>query len=261
MPLPYLAAELKRADPDLYLLSLFAPAERREAIWALFLFKCEIAKTRGAVSDMTLGLIRLQWWRDEIGKIYSGGDGGQNPILSTLAPVIHERNLPREHFETLIYAHEFDLEDVSPANLEGLRHYADFTTTPMLLLAQQIAGDVVEEGATREIAINYGLLQIVRRVPELLVQRRCYLPQDALTALNLTPQKICDFNHKAEIIQILHLIQPIFTPYRKLNPVLLRKFSALTQIVLKQLKKNGFDVFEGEGAINPPFLALRLTLA
>lgn len=260
MPLPYLADALKKVDPDLYLLSLFAPAERREALWALFLFKYEIAKTRSAVSDTTLGLIRLQWWRDEIGKIYAGGDGGQNPILSTIAPVIREKGLPREHFETLIYAHEFDLEDVAPANLEGLRHYADFTTTPMLVLALLIAGENAEGGDVKEIAIAYGLLQIMRAIPTLLAQRRCYLPQDILISMGLTPQKIIDINHKKEVIEVLKLIQPTAILNQKANSTLLRKFSAFNQIMLNHLRKNGFDVFSAKGQAFPAFLALKLAL-
>lgn len=261
MPLPYLAAQLRQADPALYLLSLFAPADRREAIWALFLFKHEIAKVRVSVSETTLGLIRLQWWRDEIAKIYAGETGGQNPILSTLAPAIKKHDLPHEHFETLIYAHEFDLEDMAPPNREGLRHYADFTTTPLLLLALQIAGEREQEGAIRQIAIDYALLEIVRRVPEMLAQRRCYLPQDDLAALNLAPQKVIDFNHKKEIVEIVSAIVLTITSYRKADSALLRKFSAFNEIMLNYLMKNDFDVFSVKVQALPPFLALRLAFS
>ncbi len=261
MPLSYLAAELRAADPDRYLLSLFAPADRRDDLWALYLFNYEISKTRDVVSDTTLGLIRLQWWRDEIGKIYTGGDGGKNPVLSTLAKAVKAYDLSQDDFNTLIYAHEFDLEDVAPANLEGLHHYADFTTTPLTSLTMKICGESADQDEIRRISVEYAVLRLIRSVPYMLSHRRCLLPQDALISLNLTPQKLFDFNHKSEIIQILQLIQPLTDSYRKPKNVTLRKLLKFSQIYLKQLRKYEFDVFRAECQAEPPFLALRLLMA
>lgn len=258
MPLPYLAAELRVADPDLYLLSLFAPKERRESIWALFLFKHELARTRAAVSDVTLGLIRLQWWREEIGKIYEGGSGGQNPILSTLAPVIRAYDLPIEDFETLIYAHEFDLEDVAPANMDGLCHYVDFTTTPLFSLALKILGETETKENIQKIAIEYGLLSVVRNVPSMLMQRRCYLPQDMLDSKGLSLGKLFDSNHKDDILQILGAMFLLICLYQNVNSAFLNKILKSNRIWLSFLKKNEFDVFDARVQRAPPFLALRL---
>jgi phytoene/squalene synthetase len=261
MPLPYLAAELRAADPYLYLLSLFARADRREALWALFLFKCEIAKTRGAVSDTTLGLIRLQWWRDEIGKIHQKSNTencGKSPILSTLARAVRTYDLPLEDFETLIYAHEFDLEDVAPANVEGLHHYADFTTTPLFKLALKIMGEEVAEEDIRKASINYGLLHIIRNVPVTLGQGRCYLPEDLIVAQGLTPQKIINSNHKEDVIKILLDITILNICIRYDNCHFFNKILAFNCIYLKFLMKNGFDVFSAKVQAGPPFFAVRL---
>ena len=48
---------VQRHDPDRYLLSLFAPARHRAALWALYAFNHEIAKTREVVTETTMGLI------------------------------------------------------------------------------------------------------------------------------------------------------------------------------------------------------------
>src|SRR5688572_600358 len=136
--LSYCGQHVRGNDPDRFLLSMFAPPERREALWALFAFNHEIAKTREVVSETQLGLIRLQWWRDAITKIYEGGDVPEHEILKVLAPAILEHNLSRDHFNTLVYAREFDLENVCPANMDGLLSYADFTSTPLMNLALKI---------------------------------------------------------------------------------------------------------------------------
>jgi len=261
MPLSYLAAELRKADPDRFLLSLFAPKRAREALWALYLFNHEIAKTRDVVSDTTLGLIRLQWWRDEIAKLYGGGTGGQNQILSTLGQAIRAYDLPRENFETLIYAREFDLEDLPPENMDGLRHYADFTTSPLTSLSLKIVGESATDDEIREISVNYALLGIIRSVPFMILRRRCFLPLDKILGQNITLEKLLDTNQKAAIVEIIKSIAPLTQPYRKPRSAFLSKMQTMNKIYLKQLRKNNFDVFEPKMQIAPPLLALRLLIA
>lgn len=261
MPLSYLAAELRKADPDLYLLSLFAPADRREALWALFLFNHEISKTRSVVSDTTLGLIRLQWWRDEIAKLYTGGPCGQNPVLSTLEDAIKKYDLPQSDFETLIYAHEFDLEDVAPANMDGLYHYADFTTTPLLSMALKIAGEEVAVEDIRVIAIDFSLLRLIRATPFMLAHRQCLLPEDLLSEKGMNAQKICDSNSKDIVVQLLKVIKPVSKTNKRIKSSFLRKFLNYNRIYLKYLDQMGFDVFSARGQSVPPFLALRLAVS
>src|SRR5579871_3364824 len=62
----YCEDTVRRYDRDRYRLALSQRPDRRPALFALFAFNHEIAKTREVVSDPTLGLIRLQWWRDAI---------------------------------------------------------------------------------------------------------------------------------------------------------------------------------------------------
>lgn len=261
MDASFLAAELKKADPDRYLLSLFAPARARQALWALFLFNHEIAKTRSMVTDTTLGLIRLQWWRDEIAKICHGGTGGQIPVLSTLAPAIHAHNLPQAWFDGLIYAREFDLEDVTPETWDGVKNYADFVTTPLNRLALKIIGEHAGDKEIRGISTNFGLLEILRSVPLLLTERRFYLPQEWLREKNLTVQNVFDFNCKAQIVEMIERAHSLITPYRKPESRFLSLTQRMTCIWLDRLKESGFDVFFAKMQIEPPFIALRLSLS
>lgn len=263
MPLPYLAAELRQSEPDLYLLSLFAPADRREALWALFLFKREIAKTRSAVSDTTLGLIRLQWWRDEIGRLYQSRDMancGKSPILSTLAKAVQDYDLPLEYFETLIYAHEFDLEDVAPANMDGLHHYADFTTTPLFKLALKIVGQDVDDASVRAAGVNFGLIYMIRNLPVTLAQRRCYLPEDLLRANDVTPQTVLDMDCRMQIVNILHSFKFLEMSKIKASAPFFKNILSFNKIQQKFLKKNDFDVFDQKTLAGPQLLALRILL-
>ena len=64
--LSYCGQEVRKYDKDRFLTALFAPADRREALFALYAFNLEIAKTREVVTEPVLGQIRLQWWYDAI---------------------------------------------------------------------------------------------------------------------------------------------------------------------------------------------------
>ena len=108
-----------KEDKDRYLLSLFAPKEVRGALWALFAFNAEISKTRSVVTETSIGLMRLLWWREGVQELYND-QCRDNPVLKALKIVIEEYKLPLKLFEDLTYAREFDLEGIAPANIEGL---------------------------------------------------------------------------------------------------------------------------------------------
>ena len=59
-------ALVRAQDKDHFLTSLFAPAERRSYLFALYAFAIEIARVRTLVKEPMAGTIRLQWWLEAI---------------------------------------------------------------------------------------------------------------------------------------------------------------------------------------------------
>lgn len=258
--LSYCGQLVKTHDPDRYLLSMFAPSSAREDVWALFAFHYEIAKTREVVSESTLGLIRLQWWRDEITRIYSGHISSHE-VLGPLGVAIKRHELPKEHFETLLYAREFDLEDVSPANPEGLMNYADFTGTPLLKLLTKICGGDESAEPAQLIAINYGLVGLMRAVPSHARQGRCFLPEDLMQKYGLEKEKL--FAHAPQegmSSLVKECLEKGYHGGAKPNLAILKAYSALAEIYLRQIKALEYDVFSSKMKIEPSFKVLRLVL-
>ena len=105
---------MRRHDRDRFLTALFAPVERREALFALYAFNFEVAKTREVVQQVLLGHIRLQWWREAIGEIYSGGPVRRHEVVDPLAEAIRRLALSRDWFDRLIAARAADLDDAPP---------------------------------------------------------------------------------------------------------------------------------------------------
>src|SRR5258706_7401227 len=75
------AALVRRHDRDRYQTVLFAPAARREALFALYAFNYEIARVRESVTEPMLGQIRLQWWRANIAAASEGSPVRHHPVV------------------------------------------------------------------------------------------------------------------------------------------------------------------------------------
>jgi len=91
--LAYCAELVRQADRDRFVASLFAPAEKREALYGLYAFNAEIARVREAAHAALPGEIRLQWWSDVIAG-ERGGEARANPVAAALLTVMERYRLP-----------------------------------------------------------------------------------------------------------------------------------------------------------------------
>jgi len=259
-PLTYCGEQVRKYDPDRFLISMFFAPEQREALWALFAFNHEIAKTREVVSETQLGLIRLQWWRDAISRFYDEGVVLQHEVLEPLCEAIKRYDLPLEHFETLLYAREFDLEDVLPTNMEGLLNYIDFTTSPLLKLAVQVTGGQGDQEPVQSAAINQGLTGILRAVPFHAVQRRCYLPQSLVGEFDL---KLGDLYEGREVPALKDIVMACLKEYVsdvQADSRFLRLCVSLGDMYRAKIAACGGDVRDSRMRVPPKFMAFRLFL-
>lgn len=175
------ARAVRQLDRDRFGTVLFAPPDRREALFVLYAFNLEIARARELVREPLLGRIRLQWWRDSLDKVYAGADGG-SPLARSLGEVISRHRLPQPEFESLLTARETDMDSEPPADLAALEAYAEGTGATVTRLAVKVLGGE-GEGATaaaRHVGIAWALTGLLRAVPFHAAQRRLYLPQDLL---------------------------------------------------------------------------------
>ncbi len=256
--LSYCGDLVHKAEPDLFLLSMFVHAEKREDLWALFAFHHEIAKTRDVVSESTLGLIRLQWWRDAIGSIYEKNYVEAHEVLKPLAAAIEEYDLPREHFDKLIYAREFDLENVSPGNVEGLLNYCDFTTAPLFELAVQIMGDDPKQYVIQPIAMNYSLAQTLRSAPRFVQNGRLMLPEDLCVKHGITLDNFFEESSADGVKAVIEKAMDGALERVETEQVFLKGAQALSEIYSKNLKSNDFNVLSEKLNVDPPFKMLLL---
>jgi phytoene synthase len=185
------ARELRRHDNDRYLTALFAPAERREGLMALYVFNLEVAKTAELVSEPMLGRIRLQWWRDSLEALYAGAPR-QHYVITPLARVVETAGLPRALFERIIDAREFDLERRAPRSMVELETYVEGTSSTLIELALVALGEKSGQAArmARPVGLAYGLVGLVRAVPSHAAQKRLYIPEDVIVEVGLERRRL-----------------------------------------------------------------------
>lgn len=246
-----------RDDPDRYLASLFAPRAARPAIWALLAFNQDIARVRDNVTDPNLGYIRLQWVREQIDHIYAGKDALAGPVYAALRAVIQIHDLPRNLFDVLINAREFDLGARGPETVEELIDYADQTTTPLLALCAQIILPFQGEDNLSNIALAYALIGLVRASEFHLDTRGWHMIPSGGNVADIV-------KFAGEYLQGREASVPTDpSPCQGEGrvgdlPAMIRAMAAITDIHARRLEKAGFDVQSHTLTIPPPFLALRV---
>lgn len=259
-------------DPDRYLLAMLAPAPVREALFALYAFNVEIARTRELVSEAPLGEIRLQWWRDGMEALYAGNEL-QHGIGDALAEAISKYGLSRTHFDRLIDARSGDLDDKAPQTIDALLSYAENTAAPLVALGLEVLGNRTIEAlaAARDAGIAWSLIGLVRALPFHLRAHREYLPQEltqryGVKASDLHDIKASDSLNQA-IKELADLIVFHISSARKKRsavgssavPVFLQVRFA--ELHVKRLSKLGFDPFNAALIAPIPLVTWRLILS
>jgi NADH dehydrogenase [ubiquinone] 1 alpha subcomplex assembly factor 6 len=180
---------VRRHDRDRYQTALFAPFDRREALFALYAFNYEVARVRESVTQPMLGQIRLQWWREVIEAAYAGAPVRRHEVVQPLVAAIGEFGLSRAHFERIIDTRERDLADTPPPDLAALEDYVEGTSATLVLLALEILDVRTEaaEAAGHEVGIAYALAGVIRAIPVRARAGRSYLPADLVAKAGLDP--------------------------------------------------------------------------
>jgi 15-cis-phytoene synthase len=175
----YCADLVRVADRDRFVASLFAPAEHRGALHALYAFNIEVARVREAAREPLPGEIRLQWWRDVVNG-ERGDEANANPVASALLDVIKRHQLASSKLSALIDAHRFDLYDEPMARLADLEAYANDTSSALISLAAQSLAGIAAEQAAASAGIAYAIAGLLRAFPLHAARRQLYVPIELL---------------------------------------------------------------------------------
>lgn len=196
-------ALVRAADKERFLAGLFAPADQRRHLYALYAFNAEIARVREVIRTPMAGEIRLQWWRDALSGAATTqadratnhplqGDVRANPVADALLATIATCSLPIEPLLALIEARSFDLYDDPMPSLDALYGYVRKTSSSLIALAALILGgpDPIATGLAGPAGIGLGLTRLMQAFPVHAARRQLYLPLELLDLYGAAPADI-----------------------------------------------------------------------
>jgi phytoene synthase len=175
------AALVREADRDRYLATLFAPADRRDALFALYAFNVEIARVRDVAREPLPGEIRLQWWREVLAG-ERDGEAAAHPVAAALRETLARYGFVAAPLLELIEARTFDLYDEPMATVADLELYGIRTQSPVFAMASGIlgAGKAPPELFTLDAGVAYMIAAMLSQLGRHASRRQLYLPLEVL---------------------------------------------------------------------------------
>lgn len=185
------AALVREADRDRYLAALFAPAERRGALLALYAFNIEIARVREVAREPMPGEIRLQWWRE----VLSGereGEAAAHPVAAALMASLKQYAIAPERLSAIVDAHTFDLYDDPLPTLDDLDNYAVMTQSALIDIAADMLGADRSETMMliRSAGIASTITGILSGLARHVARGQLYIPQEVLDRYGVTREQV-----------------------------------------------------------------------
>lgn len=254
---------VRAADPDRYLSVLYAPAEARPALFALYAFNVETARIRDAVSEPMPGEIRLQWWKDAADG--EGGDAARsNPVVAALASAIDRHGLPRDALGRMCEARIFDLYDDPMPDRGSLEGYCGETASTLIQLAAVIL-DAEAARSSSDAAGHAGVAQAIAGLLRLLPLHRrrgqLYIPADLLAVAGTDAAAVLGGSDRDAAVRAVSAMialardhQTRFDAFRDSLPVSLRPAflpALLTPAYLDRLERAGSRVLDEVVTISP----------
>ena len=158
---------LREEDRDRFLATLFAPANKRPALFSIYAFEIEVAHISGRVSEPLAGEVRLQWWRDVVTGI-SREQAAGNPVAAALIETIERYQLPEQIFVDLIEAQRDALYRKPVETIGEFEQWAEKTYGGIFALAARIlsGGGPDLDDVSRHAGIALACMKVAAPEPQ-----------------------------------------------------------------------------------------------
>jgi len=179
----------RRASTNFYYAFMLLPAERRQALYAVYAF-CRFVDDIADHAGVREPAQMLERWREELDRVYRAQPA--HPVSRALAASVRRFRIPRQPFEEIIAGVEMDLMRARYETFDELKLYCRRVASAVGLICIEIFG--YRNPATRVYADNLGiafqLTNILRDVGEDAARGRLYLPLEDLRRFHVEPEEI-----------------------------------------------------------------------
>ena len=180
-------------DTPSYILQSFIPQSSRDAYLAIRAFNVEVARVADTTSTPTIGMMRMQFWRDAVAKALVGSPP-KEPVailLARAAEELHERSsgksrLSKNWFHRIINTREQYLGNPPYPTLNSLETYAENTYSTLLYLTLSVLpqASITTDHIASHIGKAMGIAAVLRGIPFIAFPQ----PQPGGTSGHITGQ-------------------------------------------------------------------------
>ena len=274
-PDDYCQQKAAASGSSFYYSFLFLPAEKRQAIMALYAFCREVDDVVDECSDPAMAQAKLAWWRTEIAALYAGHPS--HPVTQSLATALGRFDLAQELMQEIIDGMEMDLTGARYASFSDLHLYCYRAASVVGLLAAEIFGYQNRQTLkyAHDLGLAFQLTNIIRDVGEDARRGRIYLPVDELQRFNVPAADILNARYSDNFTALMQFqYQRAEATYEKALgqlPAVDRKsqkagliMAAIYRATLREIAHDGYHVLHQRISLTPLrklWLATRTFLA
>ncbi|MEL7153445.1 MAG: squalene/phytoene synthase family protein [Pseudomonadota bacterium] len=159
------ARTVEKGDPDRFRTAMAAPLTARKALFPLYAFNIEVARAPWVTQEAMIAEMRLQWWRDALEEIASGGGAvRRHEVTSPLAHVLTPQDARR--LDESVAIRRWDIYRDPFEDQAHFDAYIDQTAGHLMWTAARILGHN-DEPRVRGIAYGAGVAAFLRAIPAL----------------------------------------------------------------------------------------------
>lgn len=165
---------LRTYDAPSHILQTFIPQSSRDAYLAIRAFNVDVARVADTTSAPTIGMMRMQFWRDTVSKALAGSPP-KEPVAILLAKAaddLHARSggkarLSKNWFHRIINTREQCLGNPPYPTLSALESYAENTYSTMLYLTLSALpqASITTDHIASHIGKAMGIAAVLRGIP------------------------------------------------------------------------------------------------
>ena len=159
-PFEACAKAVRKYDPDRYFSALFAPADKRPFLFALYALNHELAHVGESIREPMIGEIRLAWWRETLAGARAGNPRPHD-VARAMTMTFTTIDLPSGLLDAIIDARSFDLNRGPFAENAARDAYLDATSANLMRLASRVLGSE-HDALAYEAGLAYGLAGLLR---------------------------------------------------------------------------------------------------
>ena len=261
-PHAYCQDKAAKSGSSFYYSFMFLPAERRQAITALYAFCREVDDVVDECHDLSLAQTKLEWWRQEVGRIYGGLP--THPVGHALKDVLKGFRLPQEQLLEIIDGMAMDLSQTRYLDFKGLQLYCYRVASVVGLLAAEIFGyqDRQTLKYAHDLGLAFQLTNIIRDVGEDARRGRIYLPIEDLQRFKVPAKDLLEARYSDAFRELMAFqaerAEKFYDQAFAQLPAIDRKaqrpglvMAAIYRTLLREIARDGFLVLDRRTSLTP----------